>query len=84
MAPEDRVERTIREKLSFTAAAKLRNRMLARVLDARKRFQGRGQSVLTLIIGKELRHSLFSYKFSVVTVLSTVLILVSTYVMYRD
>lgn len=84
MAPEDKVERAIREKLSFTAAAKLRNRMLARVLDALKRSQGRGQSVLTLIIAKELRHSLFSYKFSIVTVLSTVLILASTYVMYRD
>lgn len=84
MAPEDKVKRAIREKLSFTAAAKLRNRMLARVLAARRRFKGRGQSVLTLIIAKELRHSLFSYKFSVVTVLSTVLILASTYVMYRD
>ncbi len=84
MAPEDKVERAIREKFSFAAAAKLGKRVLARVLAARRRFQGRDQAFLKLIIAKELRHSLFSYKFSVVTVLSTVLILVSTYVMYRD
>jgi len=84
MAPEDKLKRAIREKLSFTAAAKLRNRMLARVLDAWKRSQGKDQALLKLIIAKEMRHSLFSYKFSVVIVLSAVLILGSTYVMYRD
>ncbi|MHC4519006.1 MAG: ABC transporter permease [Planctomycetota bacterium] len=76
--------RTIREKFSFATAAKLGKRMVAGVWAPRRRLQGRGQSLMALIIAKELRHSLFSYKFSIVTVLSTVLILASTYVMYRD
>ena len=49
-----------------------------------KTTRGKGQGLLGLIIVKELRHSLFSYKFSIVTALSTLLILASTYVMYRD
>jgi ABC-type transport system involved in multi-copper enzyme maturation permease subunit len=39
---------------------------------------------LGLIVGKEIRHNLFSYKFSIITVLTTLLILVSIFVMYRD
>ena len=84
MAPDDNVARAIREKFRFTAAAKLRQRMVACASAAQRQFQGRGHSLIALIIAKELRHNLFSYKFSIVTVLSTVLILASTYIMYRD
>lgn len=40
--------------------------------------------MLRLIIGKEMRHNLLSYKFSIVTVLTTILILASIFIMYRD
>ncbi|UCE46445.1 MAG: ABC transporter permease subunit [Phycisphaerales bacterium] len=39
---------------------------------------------LELIVEKEIRHNFFSYKFSIITVLTTILILVSIFVMYRD
>jgi len=40
--------------------------------------------MLRSIIHKEMLENLFSYKFSIVVVLSTILILVSIFVMYRD
>lgn len=40
--------------------------------------------MLRLIIGREMRHNLLSYKFSIVTVLTTILILASIFIMYRD
>ena len=39
---------------------------------------------LDLIVEKEVRHNLVSYKFSIITVLTTILILASIFVMYRD
>ncbi|OHB62301.1 MAG: hypothetical protein A2Y76_01010 [Planctomycetes bacterium RBG_13_60_9] len=39
---------------------------------------------LDLIVAKEIRHNLVSYKFSIITVLTTILILASVFVMYRD
>ena len=39
---------------------------------------------LDLIVEKEIRHNLVSYKFSIITVLTTILILASIFVMYRD
>jgi ABC-type transport system involved in multi-copper enzyme maturation permease subunit len=39
---------------------------------------------LDLIVEKEIRHNLFSYKFSIITVLTTILILASIFLMYRD
>jgi hypothetical protein len=36
------------------------------------------------IAKKEIRQNLLSYKFSIITILSTILILVSIFVMYRD
>ena len=44
----------------------------------------RALGTLDLLVEKEIRHNLFSYKFAIITVLTTLLILVSTYVMYRD
>ncbi|MHC4755524.1 MAG: ABC transporter permease [Planctomycetota bacterium] len=40
--------------------------------------------MLKSIIGKEILSNLFSYKFSVITILSAILIFVSIFVMYRD
>jgi ABC-type transport system involved in multi-copper enzyme maturation permease subunit len=40
--------------------------------------------MLKLIITKEILNNLFSYKFSIIIILSTILILVSIFVMYRD
>jgi ABC-type transport system involved in multi-copper enzyme maturation permease subunit len=40
--------------------------------------------MLKSIIRKEILHNLLSYKFSIITILSTILILVSIFVMYRD
>ena len=40
--------------------------------------------MLKSIIRKEILHNLFSYKFSIIIILSTILILVSIFVMYRD
>ncbi len=40
--------------------------------------------MLKSIIRKEILNNLFSYKFSIIFVLSTILILVSVFVMYRD
>jgi ABC-type transport system involved in multi-copper enzyme maturation permease subunit len=40
--------------------------------------------MLKSIIRKEILHNLLSYKFSIIVVLSTMLILVSIFVMYRD
>jgi ABC-type transport system involved in multi-copper enzyme maturation permease subunit len=39
---------------------------------------------LGLIVAKEMRHNLFSYKFSIITVLTTILILASIFIMYCD
>ncbi len=39
---------------------------------------------LGLIVEKEIRHNLVSYKFSIITVLTTLLILASIFMMYRD
>ena len=44
----------------------------------------RGLGTLGLIVEKEIRHNFFSYKFSIVTVLTTILILASLFIMYRD
>jgi len=44
----------------------------------------RGLGTLDLIVAKEIRHNLFSYKFSIITVLTTILILASILMMYRD
>ena len=41
-------------------------------------------STLSLIVEKEIRHNRFSYKFSIITVLTTILIFASIFVMYRD
>ncbi len=40
--------------------------------------------MLKSIIRKEILNNLFSYKFSIMTILTTILILVSIFVMYRD
>ena len=40
--------------------------------------------MLKSIIRKEILNNLFSYKFSILFILSTILILVSIFVMYRD
>ena len=40
--------------------------------------------MLKSIIRKEILNNLFSYKFSIIVILSTILILVSIFVMYRD
>ena len=40
--------------------------------------------MLRSIIRKEMLENLFSYKFSIIVILSTILILVSIFVMYRD
>ena len=40
--------------------------------------------MLKLIIGKEILNNLFSYKFSIIIILSAILILGSIFVMYRD
>jgi ABC-type transport system involved in multi-copper enzyme maturation permease subunit len=40
--------------------------------------------MLKSIIRKEILNNLFSYKFSIITILSTILIFVSVFVMYRD
>jgi len=40
--------------------------------------------MLKSIIRKEILNNLLSYKFSIITILSTILILVSIFVMYRD
>ncbi|MFB0524166.1 MAG: ABC transporter permease [Phycisphaerae bacterium] len=40
--------------------------------------------MLKSIISKEILHNLLSYKFSIIIILSTILILVSIFVMYRD
>ncbi|OHB62303.1 MAG: hypothetical protein A2Y76_01025 [Planctomycetes bacterium RBG_13_60_9] len=39
---------------------------------------------LAVLVEKELRHNLVSYKFSIITVLTTILILASIFMMYRD
>ena len=44
----------------------------------------KGQSMLKSIIRKEILLNLLSYKFSIIITLSTILILVSIFVMYRD
>jgi ABC-type transport system involved in multi-copper enzyme maturation permease subunit len=44
----------------------------------------RALGTLDLIVEKEIRHNLVSYKFSIITVLTTILILASMFVMYRD
>jgi ABC-type transport system involved in multi-copper enzyme maturation permease subunit len=44
----------------------------------------KGKSMLKSIINKEIFINLLSYKFSIITVLSTILIFVSIFVMYRD
>ena len=49
-----------------------------------RRSIARTLSTLELIVEKEMRHSFFSYKFSIITVLTTVLILASIFIMYRD
>ena len=46
--------------------------------------QERTETMLKSIIRKEILLNLLSYKFSIITVLSTILILVSIFVMYRD
>jgi len=48
-----------------------------------KKVVGR-KTMLKLIITKEILNNLFSYKFSIIIILSTILILVSIFVMYRD
>jgi len=40
--------------------------------------------MLKPIIRKEIFHNLLSYKFSIITILTTILILVSIFIMYRD
>jgi len=44
----------------------------------------KGKTMLKSIIRKEILNNLFSYKFSIIFVLSAILILVSIFVMYRD
>ena len=44
----------------------------------------KGKTMLKSIIAKEILSNLFSYKFSIITILSTILIFVSIFVMYRD
>ena len=44
----------------------------------------KGKTMLKSIIRKEIFINLLSYKFSIITVLSTILILVSIFIMYRD
>lgn len=44
----------------------------------------KGKTMLKAIIRKEILNNLLSYKFSIITILSTILILVSIFVMYGD
>ena len=44
----------------------------------------KGKTMLKSIIRKEILNNLLSYKFSIIIILSTILILVSIFVMYRD